>query len=434
SSLKYEWHIVSEDTDYTLPGDTGSWTMYVDEGFGMSKDGKTLYFQGVETGLDGTLVYCIVSNSLGTAQTNHATVIVTDEMDVPPPPEINVPAVVTVRQGEEAVLTCSVNTGNAGQYYGPWLQYEWQRLKTNVLAGGSDVIEKTDGIVSDLSFSCTADTSKPGTFFYVCKVTDGDSGLPQNVSYSGIVTVEVTEREEIVSLEITSLPYRKVYELGDSPDINGLKVRVYTSDGFYDTDDLSLFTVSPAVFSAGGVQQVTISLDGVSAGYDVTVSEPDEPQPAFSITKQPASVTADEGKMAEFSCSCNMEAEYVWGMITPEGETLYWINEAKYPVQGTQTDTIKVEAIAEMDGTVFFCGITPEGMGVQYTEQAVLKVNRKEVTPPGPDNGEKGSIIPYVFIGVLGILVIVLSALVVKKKRKEEPVPETEEETGEKEE
>ena len=426
SSLKYKWYLDDGKKTYEVGKDHGDWEDAAVGGYGITMDGTTLYFMGTEKELAGCFVWCEVSNSAGSVKSTVATVLIDDEPSMPPAPTITGPAFLTVTQGDKLILTCNVSTGNVGQSSGPWLEYKWVKLNADMLVGGSSTVKKSNGITSKTSFSCQPDTSEPGTYYYVCEVWDGQDGTYRNHSYGPIVQVIVEEKEEVVDLEITRKPDKKTYEIGESPDLKGLKVRVWTSNGFYDTSDTSLFTLSPSQFMADGNQVVTISLEGASTTFTVTVNPGEVP---FMITEQPKSVTVDEGEKAVFRCGCNVKADYVWGMIAPDGTTYYQINEEKFPVSGSKTSQLTVDGDPALDGAVFFCSIYPDGTSVEYTGQAILHVNAKEAPPVDPDpvdpvkpggNGfDLKEILPWILCGVLGLLALVLLILLLVRRKKE---------------
>lgn len=93
------------------------------------------------------------------------------------------------------------------------------------------------------------------------------------VSYGGrktSFTVEVIETGP-VKAEILALPDKQTYNIGDTLDTTGLKVKVTYGDGTTKTF-LSGFTTKYS-FAKAGTSRVTVTVEGVSASFDVTVTE-----------------------------------------------------------------------------------------------------------------------------------------------------------------
>lgn len=93
------------------------------------------------------------------------------------------------------------------------------------------------------------------------------------ISYGGrktSFTVEVIETGP-VKAEILALPDKQTYNIGDTLDTTGLKVKVTYGDGTTKTF-LSGFTTKYS-FAKAGTSRVTVTVEGVSASFDVTVSE-----------------------------------------------------------------------------------------------------------------------------------------------------------------
>lgn len=83
-------------------------------------------------------------------------------------------------------------------------------------------------------------------------------------------TVEIIKTGP-VKAEIVSLPDKQTYNVGDTLDTAGLRVKVSYGDGTSKTF-LSGFTTKYS-FAKAGTSRVTVTIEGVSASFDVTVSE-----------------------------------------------------------------------------------------------------------------------------------------------------------------
>ena len=77
----------------------------------------------------------------------------------------------------------------------------------------------------------------------------------------------------VVSLSIDSLPYKTVYAIGESPDWTVLEVRKTYSDGRIDNLNWNYSGCEISGFDSSnhGVKTITVSINGVSATFTVTV-------------------------------------------------------------------------------------------------------------------------------------------------------------------
>ncbi len=96
------------------------------------------------------------------------------------------------------------------------------------------------------------------------------------VTYNGktaTFTVNVAEPVVLSSVTVSKAPDKTVYMTGEKLDTKGLTLILRYSDGTT-RSVTGGFTCSPDVFTTAGQQAVTVSYDGKSAAFTVTVKEP----------------------------------------------------------------------------------------------------------------------------------------------------------------
>lgn len=155
------------------------------------------------------------------------------------------------------------------------------------------------------------------------------------ISYGGRKTsfaVEVTDAGP-VKAEIVSLPTKTQYNIGDSLDTAGLKVKVTYGDGTT-KNLLSGFTTKYS-FAKVGTSRVTVTVEGVSASFDVTVVE--RKVSSLSIDTLPTRTTYTVGDTLD-SAGMTLSVQYTDGTT----ETLQdgWTTSCDLTTVGTKTVTV----------------------------------------------------------------------------------------------
>lgn len=113
--------------------------------------------------------------------------------------------------------------------------------------------------------------------------------------------VTVEEDSTTVSISVSSLPTKTEYTVGESLDTSGLVIRVLKKHG---TEEIKTgFTCSPKTLSTAGKQTVTVSYDGKTCSFTVTVSEKTaSPSPSASASATPApSASASATPVASYT-------------------------------------------------------------------------------------------------------------------------------------
>ena len=206
-NLSYDWYIVYNGTAYRtadafaenhpwLNGVTGS-------GYGSNEAGDSFFVEGIGSALDGALIYCVVSNEAGSVTSESAYISVNGKKS---PPQLKVPASVTVEQETVVKLLCEAEAveGDSVSSYA-WFETPTGQLKDIVAMGSSGGQPEEDPVL-------VCDTSTPGTRYYVCYVMTKLGGM----AYSSVIPVTVTEKtvvtqppsggSEVTDPQATSVP------------------------------------------------------------------------------------------------------------------------------------------------------------------------------------------------------------------------------------
>lgn len=206
-NLSYDWYIVYNGTAYRtadafaenhpwLNGVTGS-------GYGSNEAGDSFFVEGIGSALDGAQIYCVVSNEAGSVTSESAYISVNGKKF---PPQLKVPASVTVEQETVVKLLCEAEAdeGDSVSSYA-WFETPTGQLKDIVAMGSSGGQPEEDPVL-------VCDTSTPGTRYYVCYVMTKLGGM----AYSSVIPVTVTEKtvatqppsggSEVTDPQVTSVP------------------------------------------------------------------------------------------------------------------------------------------------------------------------------------------------------------------------------------
>ena len=122
----------------------------------------------------------------------------------------------------------------------------------------------------DGSSGTYADSSKLGTSYYYCEVGFYINGEYQSIT-SNRIGVQITA-PELMGLYIYSSPNKKLYNLGDNLNTEGLGIVLCYSNG-EEKVVWSGFKCSPTVMNKVGKQWIDVEYDGVYTGFEVDVRE-----------------------------------------------------------------------------------------------------------------------------------------------------------------
>ncbi len=306
---KYDWYLVYEGKTYCLSEDLSveyPWIGFGD--FGMpprcTVNGPTITIPKIQKGLSGAYIYCVASNFYDPslqAISNIAVISVGDAWMKMPPREISVRSEVRCTVGDAVTLNVEASHFDPTE---PAFKYIWYESPD----GMPDTIRAIgDGQYTSSSYK--PDTSRVGTRYYCCLVlNDGEN---PNYSYSGIIAVRVEgeyEQPDIVDMEILSQPDKLHYTVGDSVDLTGLRIRIWTGEGFRDVENGQGMDHYPDVLTEEGKNVITVTYEGFTVSFNVTASSPAEGQESdvelhftATVSENPQSYCWNAGDDAYYS-------------------------------------------------------------------------------------------------------------------------------------
>lgn len=197
-------------------------------------------------------------------------------------PDCSMPA------GSELTLYADASSPDGGT-----LVYQWYSTTVNDMATIRAIIgaEGESYRVPDFS----------GTQWFCYAVWNVNSnGEKSTPVYSRLIRVEFYESVTVVGLEIQEIPKKVVYAPGECLDLTGLKVRVYTSEGYIDSLDGDRLEITKNPLYTLGEQKIKVSYGEVFDFFIVTVEEP-EPAYSIEIQKQPDKLVYTSGECLDLT-------------------------------------------------------------------------------------------------------------------------------------
>ena len=165
---------------------------------------------------------------------------------------------ITCSVGDTAIISVTAQSPDGGS-----LSYQWYRSLDGTNMSGSMILTAT-------GINYWADTGSEGTYYYFCAVTNTTAyGSNTVISAPIAVRVEAAKAPVIEGIGVLTLPNKTQYKEGDRLVTDGLSVRVYTDQGYYDvTGGLEC---SPATLSTPGTQTITVRYENKSCTFTVEV-------------------------------------------------------------------------------------------------------------------------------------------------------------------
>ena len=207
TNLKATWYLEYKGKTYNaskIGGAVQPWEGYAGETYGAQKlddNTFTFFFGGIEEELDGAELWCEISDGKNKVISQVAVITVGD---YGAPPEIlEIPAAITVRQGEEAEIRCIARSGSDAQ-----LEYIWYETSSGLL---QDIQAVDRGAETSDFLLC--DTTQTGTRYYICGITTTAGGK----AYSSAVAVTVEE----APVEETTAPTESTQPEATQPETTG---------------------------------------------------------------------------------------------------------------------------------------------------------------------------------------------------------------------
>ena len=217
---------------------------------------------------------------------------------------------------------------------GGTLEYQWYSTTVNDIATIRAIDDATGGTYTP--------PQKVGIMYYCYAVWNIKSGTRSNPVYSRLIKVEYAEGDPTVdSIEILSTPDKVVYTSGECLDLTGLKVRIWTSDGYIDSVNGDKLEITKNPLITVGEQKIKVAYGEAFDFFIVTVKEAPHTHSfgEWTVTTEPS---CTEPGIKTRECDC--------------GQT----ERAEIPATGHQWDNGKVtkEPTKDADGEkAFFCMI-----------------------------------------------------------------------------
>lgn len=192
SNLTASWYMEWEGKTYNISDYTNGyepWEDYAGETYGAEKlDANTFRFSfwGIEHPLNGATIWCVIEDGHYSVTSQKAYINMGNPAT--PPTIVDIPAQITVEQGQKAKIYCNARSND-----GTELGYIWYETSTGDLR---DIQALDRGTEIGDTLSC--DTSKVGTRYYVCAVNTSQGGM----CYSSVVPVTVTPKASVAEPQI----------------------------------------------------------------------------------------------------------------------------------------------------------------------------------------------------------------------------------------
>lgn len=181
------------------------------------------------------------------------------------------------------ITTKSISDGTVGESY-------YQKLTCS----DPDVVyslfrsDLPDGLYLTQHGEIEGTPTKAGFWHVVIKVTP-EAG--EDYANTKEFDITISEGGSEYTLEIVQVPNKVTYTAGEKLDMTGLKVRIYTPDGFIDSKDGKDLTYSQKELVTVGEQKIKISYEDAFEFFIVTVvaaptTEPTDPDVSTSPTDE----------------------------------------------------------------------------------------------------------------------------------------------------
>lgn len=189
---------------------------------------------------------------------------------------------ITCSVGDTAIISVTAQSPDGGN-----LSFQWYRSLDGTNMSGSMILTAT-------GINYLADTSREGTYYYFCAVTNTTAyGSNTVISTPIAVRVEASKEPVIEGIGVLTLPIKTQYKEGERLVTDGLSVRVYTDQGSFDvTGGLEC---SPATLSTPGTQTITVRYENKSCTFTVEVEAAREEVQSISVLTPPTKTSYTVG-------------------------------------------------------------------------------------------------------------------------------------------
>lgn len=204
---------------------------------------------------------------------------------------------------------------------GGTLEYQWYSTTVNEIATIRAIDDATGGTYTP--------PQKVGVVYYCYAVWNVKDGNRSNPVYSRLIRVEYAESNDeptVDSIEILSTPDKVVYTAGECLDLTGLRVRIWTSDGYMDSVNGEKLEITKDPLVTVGEQKIKVAYGDAFDFFIVTVKEASHTHTFgdWTVTTEPG-CTEPGIKTRECDCGYTERAEipatgHQWdeGQITKE--------------------------------------------------------------------------------------------------------------------
>lgn len=183
---------------------------------------------------------------------------------------------------------------NAASSDGGTLEYQWYSTTVDDIA----TICAIDGE--------TGTTFTPpqtlGVVYYCYAVWNVKSDARSQPVYSRLIRVEFYEKISTV-VEILSAPDKVIYNSGESLDLTGLKVRIWTSDGYFDSVNGDKLKITKDPLITLGEQKIKVAYGDAFDFFIVTVKEAPHTH-SFGEWMVTTNATCTESGIMTRECDC----------------------------------------------------------------------------------------------------------------------------------
>ena len=241
------------------------------------------YYNNYNSNHDGTLIKdetsAIYKPSTSTTGTTYYYCEVTNTNNGSTSTYISATVAVTVEEAAVSYISVSTLPKRTEYTVGDWLDATGMKLH----------VVYTNGRTEDIA---------AGFGLYPTELTDAGS-INITVDYKGKeCTFPVTVKEDekkIENMSIISKPTKLEYNVGDTLDTTGLKLRVSYAGG--KTEDVTTgFTCSPTTLNKEGTQAITVTFGGKSTSFTVKVSKATDEVQSITVAVQPTKLTYKVGE------------------------------------------------------------------------------------------------------------------------------------------
>ncbi|MGN0633266.1 MAG: hypothetical protein ACI4JW_05295 [Oscillospiraceae bacterium] len=185
---------------------------------------------------------------------------------------------------------------DASSLDGGTLTYQWYSTTVNDIS----TIRAIDGATG----TTYTPPQKVGVAYYCYAVWNTKEGITSSPVYSRLIRMEYEESAvSTVSIEILSTPDKVVYTSGECLDLTGLKVRIWTSDGYIDSVNGDKLEITKNPLVTVGEQKIKVAYGEAYDFFIVTVNEAAHSHSfgEWTVTTEP---TCTESGIKSRECDC----------------------------------------------------------------------------------------------------------------------------------